>query len=236
MNSLFESGRVKDWMERQGIVLWGYADLHGFTTPVDDGEQEFPGALAWACPMDPVVMQGIRNGPDAVYVDEYSRVNRFINDTSTALAEWIRSMGYRARPLAASERTDPVGIKGDFPHKTAAPGGLGLDRSELSTGDSRFRAWVRLGTVFTDLPLEAAQPMDRSKCGTCRQCVESCPATALTGTAWVPGIQREKILDPHRCDGWKKENYLHLHQGHVCGICSSACPFGQKYFRKSVPA
>jgi epoxyqueuosine reductase QueG len=41
-------------------------------------------------------------------------------------------------------------------------------------------------------------------CGTCMRCVEVCPAKALKGNAWYPGIPREEILDIRACDRWKK--------------------------------
>jgi len=69
---------------------------------------------------------------------------------------------------------------------------------------------------------------ERSHCGKCRLCVETCPAGALTGQAWYPGIPRKDILDVRRCDQWKKEHYFEYHQGHNCGICSAVCPYGTK--------
>jgi epoxyqueuosine reductase QueG len=64
--------------------------------------------------------------------------------------------------------------------------------------------------------------------------VEACPAGALSGEEWYPGIEREKILDVLRCDQWKKENYFQFHKGHNCGICSAVCPYGIKALKKSV--
>ncbi|MFO7750475.1 MAG: hypothetical protein R6V54_10325 [Desulfobacteraceae bacterium] len=56
------------------------------------------------------------------------------------------------------------------------------------------------------------------------RCVDACPAHALKGTAWYPGVPREEILDVQACDQWKKEHYFEFHKGHNCGICSSVCP------------
>jgi epoxyqueuosine reductase QueG len=95
----------------------------------------------------------------------------------------------------------------------------------------KFGSWIRLGTVFTDMELSLGPPVERHFCGSCIRCVEACPAKALKGKAWYPGIPREEILEAETCDHWKKENYFAYHQGHVCGICSAVCPYGLKVLR-----
>jgi epoxyqueuosine reductase QueG len=135
--------------------------------------------------------------------------------------------------LAASVRTDPENIKGDFPHKTAATrAGLGWIGRHCQLITRKFGSWVRLGTVFTDMELPSGSPVERSFCGRCMQCVEACPAGALTGNSWYPGLPREEILDVKICDRWKKENYFKFHKGHNCGICSAVCPYGLKVLKR----
>jgi epoxyqueuosine reductase len=87
--------------------------------------------------------------------------------------------------------------------------------------------------VFTRMELPCGPPVNRPHCGSCRRCVEACPAGALTGKSWYPGLPREDILQAETCDRWKKANYAAYHQGHVCGICSSVCPYGLKVLRGS---
>jgi len=216
-------------MQQQKIVLWGAADLRKFNTPKDPSGREFPGALSFARPMTPAIMAGIQRGPNQAYADEYTRINNLINELAAGLTVEIKGRGYRAQSLAASERTDPVNIKGDFPHKTAATrAGLGWIGRHCQLITRKFGPWVRLGTVFTDMEFSKRSPMDRSYCGTCMRCVEACPAGALKGSAWVAGMPREAILDAKACDRWKKENYYQYHKGHNCGICSAVCPYGLK--------
>ena len=224
------------WMEARNIRLWGAADLRDFPTPGDETRQGLPRAISWAVPMNPQIMAGIQKGPNQTYADEYARVNNRINELSAALAAEISSRGFRSKPLAASERTDTINIKGDFPHKTAATrAGLGWIGRHCQLITRPFGSWLRLGTVFTDIKTACGPPIERSFCGRCARCVEACPANALKGRAWYPGLPREEILDVRACDRWKKEHYFQYHKGHNCGICSAACPYGLKVLkRKSV--
>jgi epoxyqueuosine reductase QueG len=224
-------------MQAQDIALWGAADLNGFSTPQDRAGRGFPRALAFALPMPPRIMAGIQAGPNQAYADEYARVNRRLNELAARLTAEIIVRGFRAQPLAASERTDKVNIKGDFPHKTAATrAGLGWVGRHCQLVTYKFGPWVRLGTVFTDMGLPCGPPLTRSFCGRCSRCVDACPARALTGAAWHPGLPREAILDPRACDHWKKEHYFHFHGGHNCGICVAVCPYGLKVLKANQTA
>jgi epoxyqueuosine reductase len=223
------------WTQAQKIVLWGAADLRGFSTPKDATGQEFPFALSWAIPMNPWIMAGVQQGPNQAYADEYARVNKHINEIAEMLSAEIRCRAFRAQPLAVAERTDTVNIKGDFPHKTAATrAGLGWIGRHCQLITREFGSWVRLGTVFTDLELPCGPPVERNFCGRCNRCVKACPANALEGNAWYPGTPREEMLDVGACDQWKKEHYFEYHKGHNCGICSAVCPYGLKVLKRKI--
>ena len=224
---------LSEWMEANDIALWGVADLRDFSTPRDADGADFPFAISWAIPMAPEIMARIRNGPTQAYAEEYSRVNKQIDALSEALASEIRKRGFRSRPLAASHRSDPVHIRGEFPHKTAATrAGLGWIGRHCQLITRPFGPWVRLGTVFMDMKLPCGRPVERNFCGRCTRCVDACPANALTGMAWHPGLPREEILDVLACDQWKKKHYFQYNQGHNCGICVSICPYGVKTLKK----
>ena len=223
-----------EWMETKGITLWGATDLRSFVTPSDQRGKAFPFAISFAVPMNPKIMDSIQKGPNQAYADEYARVNCHINEISTSLAAKIAEKGFRSKPLAASVRSDPVNIKGDFPHKTAATrAGLGWIGRNCQLITRPFGPWVRLGTVFTDIQMPCGPPIEKNFCGRCMSCVEACPAKALKGGKWHPGLAREQILDVQACDLWKKEHYFQYHKGHNCGICSAVCPYGQKVLKKS---
>lgn len=221
-------------MDVHGVNLWGMADVRVLSTPPGETGKGFPYAIAWALPMNAEIMMSIQNGPNQAYADEYSRVNSKINQVSSELAVEINTSGFRSKAMAASERTDTENIKGDFPHKTAATrAGLGWIGRHCQLVTRPYGSWVRLGTVFTDIELPCGPSKERSHCGNCRRCVDACPADALTGTVWYPGIPREEILDVRMCDQWKKKHYLTYNQGHNCGICSAVCPYGIKALKKN---
>lgn len=220
-------------MEAEKITLWGTADLRNFATPSDQTGKTFPFAIAFAIPMDPKIMKSIQKGPNQAYAAEYTKINSRINESSAALAAEIKARGFQSKPLAASVRSDPVNMKGDFPHKTAATrAGLGWVGRHGQLITRPFGPWVRLGTVFTDIELPCGPPVEKNFCGSCMSCVEACPAKALKGGGWYPGLAREELLDVQACDRWKKEHYFQYHKGHNCGICSAVCPYGQKVLQQ----
>ncbi|MGA8178935.1 MAG: 4Fe-4S double cluster binding domain-containing protein [Desulfobacterales bacterium] len=220
-------------MKSKIITLWGAADLRIFSTPLDPAGKKFPFAISFALPMQPGIMLSILKGPNRKYADEYAVVNNRINALSTTLATEIRERGFQSEPLAASVRTDMANIKGDFPHKTAATrAGLGWIGRHCQLITRPFGSWVRLGTVFTDIELPCGPAIEKNFCGHCMSCVEACPAKALKGRKWYPGLPREEILDVRTCDEWKKKHYFQYHKGHICGICSAVCPYGLKVMKK----
>lgn len=229
---------LSTWMRSQQVPLWGVADLGDFVTPTDDSGRRFNSAIAFALPMDKSVMASIQNGPNQAYADLYASVNARINAISTELAAALQQRGIRAQPLAASARTDTINVRGDFPHKTAATrAGIGWVGRNCQLITRPYGPWVRLGTVFTDYPLvEPGPALERSFCGSCDTCVQTCPAGALQGAAWFAGIDRKRLLDVQACDTWKKTHYAKYHKGHNCGICSAVCPHGLKNLRSPTQA
>ena len=218
---------LRGWMTARAIPLWGVADLRAFDTPHDETGQPFPTAISWAWRIDPGIMRDIASGPTKAYADEYARANDWLDRTGQDLSEEIRHRGFRARPLDSSTRTYKADYRGEFPHKTAATrAGLGWIGRNCQLVTREFGPWVRLGSVFTDAPLKPSTPVDESLCGDCRRCVDACPAGALKGELWTPGLPREELLDPEVCDAWKSSHYGALREGGVCGICASACPSG----------
>ena len=227
---------LNDFASTQGLDLIGIADLAGLI-PLDGPQggalAGYDKAVSFALAVNPEIMIAVKDGPNQVYAEEYQRLNDRINDLSARIADMIRSAGGRAWPTPASIRSDPETIRGDFQHKTAATrAGLGWIGRHCQLVTREFGSWIRLGTILTDAPLPCDKPMDRSFCGQCTTCVEACPARALTGNLWTPGLPRQEILDAWACDKFKKDNYMQFHNGHNCGICSAVCPWEVKFYNR----
>lgn len=213
------------------MVIYGFADMDGVLAG------EFLGythAISFALKLNTMIVDRIATGPNQEYCDEYKNANQQLDRISFLIANEIRKYGYKALSIPASKRTDFVQLRGAFPHKTAATrAGIGwIGKSSLLVTKT-YGPRIRLSTILTDYPLKANQPIEENFCGKCTQCIQMCPAGAIVGGGWTPGIAREKLIDVYQCDQWKKENYSEYCDGHVCGICVSVCPFGKTGTKKN---
>jgi len=144
-----------------------------------------------------------------------------------SLAQYIRNLGYRA---VASMNDSALAI----PFALAA--GLG-EYSRLGLLITKeFGPRVRLGKVFTDLPLEFDRPVQfgvKEFCESCARCAEACPVGAIP--AGVPSTKRHNesnlkgvkkwSVDGEACFGyWAAQNS-------DCAICMRVCPYNKDYAR-----
>jgi epoxyqueuosine reductase len=215
-----------------GCALYGYADLEGLTS----GKlARFHRGISFVFQMEPWVMDQLAQGPTDAYSVLYGQVNLRIDAMAADVVRTLDRAGHQAWALPSSTRSDPVNIRGDFQHKTAATrAGLGWVGKNCQLLTKPWGPWVRLGTVLTDAPFKPAAPIEKSRCGKCAECIKACPAKALKGGIWRPGVERDIILDAWACDRYKKTHFHKFHGGHTCGICTRACPLGQKILRKQV--
>jgi len=208
-----------------GDVIYGFAYV-GDIAP--NKIRHLPYAITIGLPLSPAIVNNIVNGPNQAYYDEYLSLNDRLDLITEQLKIEIEEYGYQAYAIPSSKRTDFVNISGEFPHKTAAVrGGLGwIGKSSLLI-TRKYGPRVRLSTLFTDAPLQTNDILEKNHCGKCKKCVDACPASAIVGNLWSDGVPRESLIDVHRCDIWKINQYPQFH-GHVCGICVAICPHGSK--------
>ena len=213
-----------------GCTFYGFADLEGIPT----GDlAKFNRGISFVFQMEPWVMNQLEKGPTDAYSVLYGQVNLRIDALSDEVVRLLEQTGHQAWALPSSTRSDPINIRGDFQHKTAATrAGLGWVGKNCQLVTKPWGPWVRLGTVLTNAPFSPAQPIEKCLCGKCTKCIESCPAKALKGGTWDPYVERESLLDAWKCDHYKKTHFLKFHDGHNCGICTQACPIGQKAFKR----
>ncbi|MDQ3823914.1 MAG: tRNA epoxyqueuosine(34) reductase QueG [Actinomycetota bacterium] len=108
----------------------------------------------------------------------------------------------------------------------AARAGVGFYGKNTLLITRRHGSWVVLGTLVTDVEIEASQPLGLD-CGSCTLCIDACPTGALD----EPGV-----LDSTRClSYWTQapapvpEEFRAPLADHVygCDICQDVCPWNR---------
>ncbi len=115
-----------------------------------------------------------------------------------------------------------------FTHKIAATSaGLGwIGKSGLLISPE-FGPRLSLATVLTDAPLKTGTPMEFSRCGECRLCLEFCPSEAITGQEWSRSEPFVELVRSEKCASHKKKA-RRLKGKPNCGLCINICPYGRK--------
>jgi epoxyqueuosine reductase len=117
----------------------------------------------------------------------------------------------------------------------AARAGVGFYGKNTLLITRRHGSWVVLGTLVTDVAIEASQPLALD-CGSCTRCIDACPTGALD----EPGV-----LDSTKClsywsqaPGAVPPPYREQMGTHVygCDICQDVCPWNRGTERRLVAA
>ena len=142
-----------------------------------------------------------------------------------AIAQYITNLGYRA---VASMNDSALAIP------LAIQAGLGEYGRHGLLITREFGPRVRLGKVFTDMPLAHDRPISfgvKETCDICRACTVGCPAraiadaepsTAVHNRSNIRGI-RKWTTDAEKCFRfWANQNT-------DCSICVRVCPYNRDY-------
>lgn len=137
------------------------------------------------------------------------------------LAQYIRNLGYRA---IASMNDTALAI----PYAIKA--GLGEYGRHGLLITEEFGPRVRIGKIFTDLPLTHDQPRSfgvREFCETCRRCSDACPVNAIPS-----GPPTDEVHNRSNLVGVKKWTVdaepcfrFWSNQNSDCSICVRVCPY-----------
>jgi epoxyqueuosine reductase QueG/predicted GNAT family acetyltransferase len=225
---------ILDRLKGNGADLVGFADVTCLPVDVTDG---LPRAISIAVALDPAAIRDIKDGPTAKYFAEYDRANTLLGRRGEQIARLLIEAGYQARPFpATTEQIDRTTLSVKLQHKTVATrAGLGwIGKSGLLV-TKEYGSAVRLASVLTDAALEIGTPTDASHCGDCRQCVAHCPAQAITGQDWEPGLSREHIYSAAACLKMAREFAGRTGiKATICGICINVCPWTQRYLAREL--
>jgi epoxyqueuosine reductase QueG len=238
---------IRELALRAGADFFGVADL----APAHDaileqgGESvaQFPRAIAIGIVLSDSIINLLPQQTDARvaqrYQGVYDETNQKLDQIASRVVGRLQTAGATALAVYASQKVDADGFYGSFSHKMAAHlAGLGwIGRScLLITPEAGPR--VRWVTVLTDAPLAATGQASDEKCGTCRLCVDKCPARAFTGKPFRAGERRDIRFAVRDCVNCRKEMEEKMGCPVLCGICVAVCPHGrrrdpQNHFRAS---
>lgn len=209
--------QLKEELYRQGADLVGIGDL---TALPENSRGKLPFGISIAVKFPKDVVSGIVDLPTREYYDQYNKVNGTLSQIASHAVTTLKGLGYQA--------TTRTGL----PQKTVATrAGIGwVGKSNLLVTE-QYGSMIRLASVLTDAPLTAAEPINESKCGDCRLCVDACPAGALTGKLWDTTVSRDEILDTSACSAMAVSRSI---QGfgipiELCGKCFAVCKYTQQY-------
>jgi epoxyqueuosine reductase len=119
--------------------------------------------------------------------------------------------------------------------EAAARGGVGFYGKNTMLITRRHGSWVVLGTLVTDVELDATPPL-HAGCGECRLCIDACPTGALD----EPGT-----LDANRCLSYWTQAPAAIPvayraalgaQVYGCDICQDVCPWNRSVQRSGQAA
>jgi epoxyqueuosine reductase QueG len=213
--------------------IYGFADLNGL---LEDSLKQLPYGIAIGKRLDDGILDAIVGGPTMEYYQHYHETNRQLTQLSEKIARDLNREGIESLCMEPTIPTDKLDteyyrtLRAKLSHKMVATrAGLGwIGKTDLFV--SRILGTrLRLVSILTSTPLEAENShVDKSRCGTCRICVDACPAKAANGLLWDITIEREQFFDAHKCrEMCRRFGEERLGKdARVCGICVSVCPLG----------
>ena len=135
--------------------------------------------------------------------------------TARHTAQWIRGMGYNAKPHAGPW----IGSLNLIPAAIAA--GLGELGKHGSMINREYGSSFRLAAVETDMPLQVDGPDvfgGDDFCLRCQVCTKACPPQAISSNKGLVRGEVKWYVDFDKCIGYFNETF-------GCAICIAVCPW-----------
>ncbi|MEM9776465.1 MAG: reductive dehalogenase, partial [Chloroflexota bacterium] len=142
-----------------------------------------------------------------------------------SIAQYIRNLGYNA---VASMNDTALAIP------LAIKAGLGEYGRNGLLITPKFGPRVRLGKIFTDMPLAHDQPIKfgvKEMCEICNACARGCPPKAIpTGEPSTQVFNQSNLKGVRKwtVDGEKCFSFW-VAKNSDCSICIRVCPYNRKY-------
>ena len=218
---MFEQ-ELKTFLLEKGVSDVGFALIDNS----DTGDLKY--AVSIVVRLSDAIVDEIDGKPTPTYFNHYRTVNAFIDRMLLEAGLFLQSKGYKYITVAASQSIPGTPFNGRYSHKEAArKAGLGSIGKNSLFIHKEYGTRVRLGTIFTDCPLEGEGEFTQNICLECDKCVKACPSGAISGKPFRPGVEREEIFSPAVCSEYMKKQFQHIGRGAVCGICMKVCPYNK---------
>ncbi|MDR0434344.1 MAG: reductive dehalogenase [Gracilibacteraceae bacterium] len=162
-------------------------------------------------------------GYDGISVSQSFRSYHATANIAVILAQYIRSLGYRARASHFGN------YQAAMPPALIASGMGEMTRTGDCVAHPRIGFRSKVAAVTTDLPLAPDKPIDFGMldfCRVCMKCAENCPAQSIS-------FERDPIVyngymrwdsDMAKCTAFRAGN----DEGVNCGRCLKVCPWNSK--------
>ena len=210
---------IKEFLFSKGVSDVGFSYIDNS----DTGDLKY--AVSIVVRLSDAIIDEIDGAPTPTYFNHYRTVNAFIDRTLLDLGMFLQGKGYRYITVAGSQSMPDKPFAGRYSHKEAAcKAGLGNIGKNCLFLHKKYGARVRLGTLFTDCPLQGEGASDFNPCLNCDKCVKACPSGAILGVRFEDTKIREDMFSPAVCSEYMKKAYQKIGRGAVCGICMRVCP------------
>ncbi len=229
---------IKSFCKSNGADLVGIADLalfkNGWTVLPQNLLEPYTRAISIAIHVDDDIINAISDGPTPEYAQHYRSVNASLDKITSQLVQWIVDKRFNAMAIPASHIIDETNLLGNISHKAVARmAGIGWQGKSLLIVSPEYGPRIRLATVLTDMPLAADRPI-KNRCGTCKECTEACPASAIKNVSTDSRYEsRGAAIHLDKCYRRLCEFKRIPDVGAlICGVCIKVCPFGRKTKRR----
>jgi epoxyqueuosine reductase QueG len=218
---------LKNLLSSEGANLIGFSDLNGITI-----NKEMSFGISVAVKLPSKLIKSIHNGPNIFYYEEYHRINNLLDRIVTKGTEYLIKNGYKAFAQTTTSVIQTDDYKTALPHKTVATrAGLGWIGKCGLLVTKEYGSGIRISSFLTNAKLNCGDPVEKSFCGNCIECVKSCPGTAVSGKLWNVKTERSELIDVNKCK--KAARALAMERINkeitLCGKCIEVCPYTIKY-------
>lgn len=215
--------------------IYGFADLKGL---LPEKYSNFRFGISIGRRLDDFIIDNLENGPTIEYFDHYKKVNTHLKELTERIQRDLHRNSISSLPIVPTislgTRENYKYLRSltyDISHKMVATrAGLGwIGKTDLLV-TKEFGPRLRLVTILLEEdPGCNSKPITRGRCGSCKICVEKCPAKAANGLQWNVSLHRDEFFDAFRCRekcGELARLKLNVNE-HICGLCICVCPVGR---------